>query len=48
MKRYANRVIMAVLGFCLIGMTSGCDEAGVADIVWGSARLAYGIVDVAT
>ena len=43
-----NRVIMALLGACLIGMASGCDEEGVTDIVWGSAQLAYGIVDVAT
>jgi len=48
MKRLMNRIIVSVFAVCVLGTTSGCDEAGVLDIVWGSAQLAYGIVDVAT
>jgi hypothetical protein len=48
MKRFLARGIMVVLSVWLACLASGCDDAGVGDIVWGSARLAYGIVDVAT
>jgi small neutral amino acid transporter SnatA (MarC family) len=34
--------------FALLCMCTGCDSAGVFDIVLGSLRLAGGIVDVAT
>ena len=48
MRRRLHIVVVSLLGAWVLGMASGCDEAGVADIVWGSAQLAYGIVDVAT
>ena len=48
MRRLFNKITLMLFAACALGLTGGCDEAGVADIVWGSTQLAYGIVDVAT
>ena len=43
--RQAYWTLIAVISLSLL---SGCDEAGVTDIVFGSPQLALGIVDAAT
>ena len=48
MRRLAHRAYALVLAVCGLGLISGCDEAGVTDIVFGSLQLAFGIVDAAT
>ena len=48
MNRLSSRVWAFLGGIGILGLISGCDEAGVTDIVFGSLQLALGIVDVAT
>ena len=47
-KRLANRILLILAGTCTLALTTGCDSKGVADIVFGSLQLAFGIVDLAT
>jgi len=48
MRRLGSRVWGFLCGIGILGLLSGCDDAGVTDIVFGALRLAFGIVDVAT
>lgn len=48
MRCFGNKIwtfLVGITGLCLL---SGCDDAGVTDIVFGALQLAFGIVDVAT
>ena len=48
MRYRFRRACWTLIAVASLGLLSGCDETGVADIVFGSLRLALGIVDVAT
>jgi hypothetical protein len=48
MRRLSYRIWTLLLGLGGLSLLSGCDEAGVTDIVFGALQLAFGIVDVAT
>ncbi len=40
--------MLALGGGFTVALLSGCDSAGVTDIVFGALQLAFGIIDVAT
>ncbi|MCP4248285.1 MAG: hypothetical protein GY778_14660 [bacterium] len=48
MNRWSSKVWALFGGIGMLGLISGCDEAGVTDVVFGSLQLAFGIVDLAT
>ena len=48
MRDRLRRACWTVVALVNLGLIGGCDGGGVTDIVFGSLRLALGIVDVAT
>lgn len=48
MDRWRSGVWAFLGGMGVLGLVSGCDQAGVTDVVFGSLQLALGIVDLAT
>ena len=48
MRDRLQRACWTLIAMASLGLVSGCDDSGVMDIVFGSLRLALGIVDVAS
>ncbi len=48
MQRLGYKAWTLLVATGALGLLCGCDEGGVTDIVFGSLRLAFGIVELAT